>query len=91
MSLLNHLQILDHCITTINTFSIVLLALVDADYKFIYVDIECNGRISDGGVLKNSTLSRALENNELNIPDPLPLPGRTTPCPYVIVADDAFH
>ena len=30
------------------TFSLVLLALVDADYKFIYVDVRCNGRISDG-------------------------------------------
>lgn len=29
-----------------NTFSIVLMALVDADYKFIYCDIGCNGRVS---------------------------------------------
>ena len=39
-------------------FSSVLLALVDANYKFIYLDVGCNGKISDGGVFRNSTLSK---------------------------------
>ena len=40
--------------------SIVLMALVDANHRFIYVDIGCNGRVSDGGVWSNSSLSELL-------------------------------
>ena len=31
------------------TFSVVLFGLVDADYRFIYMDFGCNGKISDVG------------------------------------------
>ena len=75
-----------------NYFSIVLLALVDADYEFTYIDVVCNGRVPDGGVLKNSTLNEALINNYLYIPPPEPLEGEKSQLlmPYVFVADDAF-
>ena len=33
-----------------------------------YVDVGCNGRISDGGVYHNSSLSTAIENVLLDIP-----------------------
>jgi len=67
--------------------SIVLLALVDADYKFIYVDVGTNGRVSDGGVFRKSSLAKAIANNSLNFPEKQ---GRIMPIPYVIVADAAF-
>lgn len=70
--------------------STVLMALADADYKFIYVNIGAKGRVSDGGVFNNTFFSDALSNEELHIPPPRSLPGRSTPVPFVIVADDAF-
>lgn len=70
--------------------SIVLMALVDANYKFLYVDVGCNGRVSDGGVFGNCSLSRALEENILHIPHERALPGRNKAIPFVVVADDAF-
>ena len=34
--------------------SIVLLVLVSSDYKLIFIDVGCQGRISDGGVFRNT-------------------------------------
>ncbi|XP_049814001.1 uncharacterized protein LOC126260676 [Schistocerca nitens] len=36
------------------SFSIVLLAVVDASYNSLYADIGCQGRISDGDILTTS-------------------------------------
>jgi hypothetical protein len=73
-----------------NSFSIVLMALVDADYKFVYADVGANGRIGDGGVFRNCSLSAALETNSLNVPAPRKVPKDDLITPFVIVADDAF-
>ena len=72
------------------TYSIVLLELVDANYKFIYIDVGCNGRISDGGVFSNSSLFDKLEKKTIPILCAEPLPGRNMPVPYCLVGDDAF-
>lgn len=48
-----------------STFSIVLFALVDANYNFIFVDCGCQGRISDGGVFKNTELFKNMEKQSL--------------------------
>ena len=66
-------------------FSIALLALVDADYKFSCVDLGFNGRMRDGGVFRNSFLSDALNLNTLNIPL---LDSEILPC--IVAEDDAF-
>ena len=66
------------------------MAIVDTEYKFIYVDIGCNGRVSDGGVFKNCIIYEALQKKNLNILEPTRLPGSRFIVPYVLVADDAF-
>lgn len=71
-------------------FSIVLMALVDKNYRFMYADIGCQGRISDGGVFRNTLLFQQLARNDLNIPGPSPLRGCDYNMPYVFVADNAF-
>jgi len=73
-----------------STFSIVLFALVDANYNFIFVDCGCQGKISDGGVFKNSELFKNMENQSLSLPSPTPLPGRTKSIPYYMIGDEAF-
>ncbi|GFS50623.1 protein ALP1-like [Trichonephila clavipes] len=71
-------------------FSIVLLALVDANLKFLYVDVGTNGRVSDGGVWGKSKLRQAITNGDINIPEAAALPRSASKLPFVIVADDAF-
>lgn len=72
------------------SFSIVLLALVDSNYNFIFAEIGSQGRISDGGVFRNSQLWQRICSNDLNFPMPRPLPGRTRDVPYVFLGDGAF-
>ncbi len=71
-------------------FSIVLLALVDANYNFVFADIGCQGRISDSGVFNDTQLCQMMRDNTLGLPAPAELPGRQMKVPYFIVADSTF-
>ncbi|XP_071316449.1 uncharacterized protein [Trachinotus anak] len=57
------------------TYSIVLLAVVDSEYRFRVVDVGGYGRSSDGGILANSAFGQALRSGTLHLPSDLPLPG----------------
>ncbi|XP_034756676.1 putative nuclease HARBI1 [Etheostoma cragini] len=74
------------------TYSVVLLAVVDAQYCFRVVDVGSYGRTSDGGVLANSTFGQALLDGKLGLPQDALLPGaeHLGPQPHVFVADEAF-
>ncbi|CAF4947242.1 unnamed protein product [Pieris macdunnoughi] len=73
------------------TFSIVLLALVDSKYKFVFADIENQGRKSDGGVFNNCLLWKRIIRNEIDFPPPFPLPGSNINIPYVFPLSQKNH
>ena len=73
-------------------FSIVLLAVVDADYKFLYVDVGACGAESDAGIYAQSRISQMLEDEAAQLPPAEPIVGESTgrPIHYFLVGDDAF-
>lgn len=72
------------------THSIVLMAAVDAKYKFLYVDVGVNGSVSDGGVWERCSLNELLKNGSAGLPPDEALPGTNSVAPYVFVGYDAF-
>ena len=74
-------------------FSIVLLAVALADYRFVMVDIGAYGSSNDTGVLNNTALFKCLMNKKLGIPPSKQLPNDTkeTHVPHVLLGDEAFH
>ncbi|KAK5647765.1 hypothetical protein RI129_002657 [Pyrocoelia pectoralis] len=72
------------------TFSIVLLALVDANYKFIAIDVGAYGRNSDSSILLHSKMGKKLEAGDFGMPPDKVLPGTNISMPCVILGDEAF-
>lgn len=68
----------------------MLLAIVDANYKFVAVDIGSYGREGDAGVFMRSNMGKQINNCMFGIPPPKPLPGTNVDLPHVIVGDEAF-
>ena len=66
--------------------SIVLFALVDATYRFLYYEVGAQGRVGDGTIWNASNLKRdlELENGKMNTPQ------TNISIPSLIVADSAF-
>lgn len=72
------------------THSIILMALVNANYEFIYADVGTNGRAPDAGVWDQSDLRNVVDSGSLGIPPATKLPNSNKVLPYVFVGDDAF-
>ncbi|XP_050519489.1 uncharacterized protein LOC126893393 [Diabrotica virgifera virgifera] len=71
-------------------FSIVLFIVANANYEVLYMNVGCQGRISDGGVYENTQFKRMLSEYKLNLPNNEKLPGTAMAVPYVFLGDDAF-
>lgn len=69
-------------------YSIVLMAIADAKYKFIYVNVGAFGSEGDSGVFSGDAIGRKINNDELPLPDDAMVGGIATP--YHFIADDAF-
>ncbi|XP_060844013.1 uncharacterized protein LOC132923991 [Rhopalosiphum padi] len=72
-------------------FSIILMAVVDANLNFIYIDVGAYGREADSSVFRQSVFGKMLYSRQLQIPasDVLSLTENNIQ-PYVFVADEAF-
>lgn len=68
-------------------FSLVLMGLVDADYKFLWIDVGGYGHMSDAQIFNVSELKECLDNNSIAFPA---LSNDYIPTPYFILGDDAF-
>ncbi|CAH1972426.1 unnamed protein product [Acanthoscelides obtectus] len=72
-------------------FSMVLLAVCDANYNFMYIDVGAYGKSSDSAIFQETDFYKKLMSNTLNIPEPLQISeNSTTLFPYVFVGDEAF-
>ena len=71
-------------------FSIVMLALVDGQYKFRWVDVGTAGSCSDAQIFNTCHLKRKIDDGSIGFPDPAPITQGGRDVPYFILADDAF-
>ena len=65
----------------------------------MYMDVRCQGCMSDSGVYSNAVFKEAILSSSLNLPSPKPLPNidpndifwdKETSTLFLFVVDDAF-
>ena len=72
------------------SYSMNLMAMVDHQYRFSYINVGNYGSNADGSVFRNSKFGRAILEGRFGIPPPKLLPDSQVRLPHVIVADEAF-
>lgn len=72
-------------------FSVVLIAVADSSYRFVYVNIGSFGKDCDSSIFKQCSLWSSIERNVQELPEEKRLPGTEGPTvPYFFVGDEAF-
>lgn len=71
-------------------FAIVLFAMVDANCKFLLIDVGAYGKEGDAGIFHKSEVGQMVSKGEI-FPPPQDLPGSNIKLPNVIVGDEAFR
>jgi len=72
-------------------FSVVLLAMVDANYKFIAIDVGSFGKEGDSGIFLKSNMGQQILNGTFGFPSDCALPGTSIKVPHVVLGDQAFR
>lgn len=71
--------------------SVVLMAVADSNYRFVYVDIGSYGKDCDSNIFKKSSLWEIIKNEKIELPEERCLSGTTNPkMSYFLVGDEAF-
>lgn len=76
--------------TTRDAFSIVLISRVNADYKFVWIDIGGQEHMSVAQIFDESELKECLGDKSISRPPADLLPHDDWDKPYFFLDDDAF-
>lgn len=70
--------------------SVILLAVVNANYEFICIDVGSYGHNCDSTIFKDSNFGRKLMDGSLGIPDPVEYPGSSIKGSFCLISDEGF-
>ena len=60
-----------------------LLALVDANYKFLWIELGGVGNMSDAQIFNDTELYECLQEGSIGVPPPCPMTNDDQDMPYV--------
>jgi hypothetical protein len=63
---------------------------VDANLKFLTVNVGAYGKQSYGGIFRNSAVYQSLETRSLQVPKNTVLPHSEITLPHIFVGDEAY-